>query len=507
MAEITIIPAKDRSDEVVRTAAYARVSSSSEDQQNSFAAQIRYYTELLQNSTDAVFVDMYADQGITGTSATKRIEFQRLMSDCRKGKIDRILVKSISRFARNTKDSLEAVRELKTLGISVYFEKENIDTSEISSEMMLAIYSQFAQEESMSISRNCRMGVHRRMMDGTYKTASTPFGYDYIDGKLQINPKKAKIVKQIFTWYVSGIGMNEIATRLNKLKVREEIWRRSTIHCILTNEKYIGDTLLQKTFSTDTLPFKGVINRGEKEQYYVIGTHEPIIEKSIFETAKKVLAERDKLSGKTIERSPFSSKIVCGKCGSTFRRKDRKTYVCWVCRKHDGSAENCAVRQIREEKFRMAFVRLWNKLQAHYKAILVPMVRQLEMLSERENSGNTQLAALRKEISEIKQQIHMMTILNSQGTLDGAYFKERTQELDRKLMTAQKQLRANLDDKDSERLDELRKLIGIFERAEQIDEFDEIKFGQTVEKITVLSESEIRFDLIGGIGFTERIAR
>lgn len=152
-------------------------------------------------------------------------------------------------------------------------------------------------------------------------------------------------------------------------------------------------------------------------------------------------------------------------------------------------------------------MRLWNKLQAHYKAILVPMVKQLETLSERERTGNTQLAALRKEILEIKQQIHMMTVLNSQGTLDGAYFRERTQGLDRKLLTAQKQLHASLDDEESERLDELRKLIGIFERVEPITEFDEIKFGHVVEKITVLSESEIRFDLISGIGFTEQIAR
>ena len=507
MAEITIIPAKDRSDEIVRTAAYARVSSSSEDQLNSFAAQIRYYTELLKDSTDAVFVDMYADEGISGTSAAKRTEFQRLMSDCRKGKIDRILVKSISRFARNTKDSLEAVRELKTLGISVYFEKEDIDTGEVSSEMMLAIYSQFAQEESMSISRNCRMGVHKRMMDGTYRTASTPFGYDYVDGELKINPTRAEIVKQIFDWYVSGIGMNEIAMRLNSRGVRDEVWRHGTIRCILTNEKYIGDTLLQKRYTTDTLPFKAVRNRGEREQYYVKGTHEPIIEKTIFDNAQRMLAERNKPSGLSKEHSPFSKKIVCGNCGNTFRRKPRKGCVCWVCRKHDESAENCNIRQIRETEFQSAFVRLWNKLQAHYKAILTPMLRQLETLSEREKSGNTQLAELRKEISEIKQQTYLLTMLNSQGTLDGAYFTVRTQELDRKLLTAQKQLHANLDDKNSERLDELRKLIGIFERAEQIDEFDEIKFGRIVNKITVLSESEIRFDLIGGIGFTERIER
>lgn len=161
MAEITVIPARQKSAGAVRTAAYARVSSDSKDQLKSFTAQIRYYTEMLQNSTDAVFVDMYADEGITGTSVSKRDEFQRLMHDCRKVKIDRILTKSVSRFARNIKESLEAVRELKTLGVSVYFEKEKLETAELSSEMMLAMYSVFAQEESLSISRNVRMGIHK----------------------------------------------------------------------------------------------------------------------------------------------------------------------------------------------------------------------------------------------------------------------------------------------------------------------------------------------------------
>ena len=507
MAEITIIPAKKHTDEIVRTAAYARVSSDSEDQLNSFAAQIRYYTEMLQNSTDAVFVDMYADEGISGTSTAKRTEFKRLMSDCRKGKIDRVLTKSISRFARNTKDSLNAARELKTLGISVYFEKENIDTGEISSEMLLAIYSQFAQEESTSISRNCRLGVKKRMMDGTYKSAAVPFGYDYINGKMIVNPEKAEIVKHIFSWYVSGIGMYEIAARLNKLGAGKETWWENTIRRILTNEKYIGDTLMQKSFTTDTLPFKLIPNHGEKDQYYVRATHEGIIERSVFENVQKMFAEKETSTGIAKEKSPFRKKIICGNCGMSFRRKAHKNYICWVCRNHDMSAENCNIRQIRETEFRNAFIRLWNKLQQHCKMILVPMLRQLETLSEHERSGNTQLAALRKEIAEIKQQIHLLTTLNLQGTLDGAYFTMRSRELDKKLMMTQKQLHISLDDKDSERLDELRKLIGILEKPEPITKFDEIMFGQTVKQIIVLSETEIRFELIGDISFTEKIAR
>lgn len=504
MAQVTIIPAKNHDDEIVRTAAYARVSSDSEDQLNSFNAQIQYYTEMLQNSDNAVFVDMYADEGISGTGTAKREEFQRLMNDCRKGKIDRILTKSVSRFARNTKDCLEAVRELKTLGVSVYFEKENIDTGEISSEMLLTLYSQFAQEESMSISRNCRMGVHKRMADGTYKTTSAPHGYDYVDGKLQINPEESKIVKQIFKWYINGFGSSEIAKKLKTLCGRD--WNPCSVRYILTNEKYIGDTLLQKRFTTDTLPFQIKKNNGEKEQFYVTATHQAVIDNEVFSAVQQLLASKPKKFGTTNHAHYFSKKIKCN-CGCTFRRKKNRNKIYWVCRNHDNSAENCPIKQIRETELQYAFIRLWNKLRAHYKTVLAPMLRQLETLSEKEKSGNAQLAELRKEISEIKRQIHLLTILNSQGTLDGAYFKERSAELDRKLLNSQKQLRASLDDSDSERLDELRKLISMLEKSEQITEFDEIKFGQIVERITVLSDTEIRFELIGKIGFTERIAR
>ncbi len=500
MAEITIIPAKNRSNEIVRTAAYARVSSDSEDQLNSLAAQIRYYTELLQNSTDAVFVDMYADEGISGTSAAKRTEFQRLMSDCRKGKIDRILTKSISRFARNTKDSLEAVRELKTLGVSIYFEKENIDTGEISSEMMLAIYSQFAQEESMSISKNVRMGFRKQMKDGSYVPSSIPYGYSRDNGKLVINEREAEIVRNIFADYLKGESAEALS---NKYQVK-----LATVKYMLTNEKYTGDSIFHKWYTTDTLPFKCLENKGEREKYYVYETHPSIITMEIFLNVQQLIGRKGAAhTGKCTVHYPLRKKLYCGECGTLYKRKNRGNRVCWVCRKHDESAEKCSAKQIDENVIYRAFIKMFNKLQTHYKAILAPMLRQLETISEREKSGNMQLAELRKEIAEIKQQTYLLTRLNTQGTIDGTYFKDRSQELDKKLLTAQKQLHANLDDKDSERLDDLRKLIGIFERAEPISEFDEIKFGQIVEKITVLSEKEIRFDLIGKICFTEWIER
>lgn len=440
---------------------------------------------------------MYADQGITGTSAAKRTEFQRLMSDCRKGKIDRILTKSISRFARNTKDSLEAVRELKTLGISVYFEKENIDTGEISSEMTLAIYSQFAQEESMLISRNVRMGFQKRMADGSYVPSAVPFGYISENGKFVIDKEKAEIVCGD---YLNGVSAERLA---EKYRVK-----LATVKYVLTNEKYTGDSIFHKWYTTDTLLFDCRENRGERDKYYVSETHPAIISREIFQSVQQLIEIKGASHmGKFTVSYTLRKKIYCGECGTLYKRKSRSNRVYWACRKHDESADKCSAKQIAEEIVYMAFVRMFNKIQAHHKALLAPMLRQLEALYEREKSGNAQLAELRKEISEIKRQAYLLTMLNSQGTLDAAYFMERTKELDRKLMTAQKQLHANLDDKDGERLDNLRKLIGIFERAETITEFDEIKFGQIVEKITVLSESEIRFELIGGIGFVEQIMR
>lgn len=268
MPEITVIPARNRSGDIIRAAAYARVSSSSDDQLNSFNAQIRYYTELLKNSTNTIFVDMYADEGITGTSAAKRDEFQRLMSDCRKGKIDRILTKSVSRFARNTKDCLEAVRELKSLGVSVYFEKEKIDTGELSSEMLLTLYSQFAQEESMSISKNVRMGFRKRMQDGTYVPSSTPFGYIKGENGLEIDDPKAEVVQAVFSDFLNGASEATIADRYG-IGI-------ATVKYILRNEKYTGDSMFHKWYTTDTLPFKCVRNNGEREMYLAQGTHQPV---------------------------------------------------------------------------------------------------------------------------------------------------------------------------------------------------------------------------------------
>lgn len=514
MAEITVIPASEKCGEIIRTAAYARVSSDSADQLNSFTAQIRYYSELLKSSSDAVLVDIYADEGISGTSSAKRDEFQRLMRDCRKGKIDRILTKSVSRFARNTKDCLEAVRELKSIGISVYFEKENIDTAEISSEMLLTMHSVFAQEESLSISKNCRMGVHKRMAEGTYINPSVPFGYKYEKGKTVVNKKTAPIVQKIFYEYLHGKGSCEIAAQLNNEKVlppqEAAEWYSVTIDYILSNEKYIGDSLLQKKYTTDEMPFALKINRGERQQYYIKNTHEAIIDEDTFYSAKKLIKQRAEkhCTEKIIKKYPLSRKIKCV-CGNTFRRKIVNGKIYWVCRLHDKiSAEKCNMKAISETEIYSAFIRLQNKLAANCKNILTPMLRQLQELADKGISGNAQIAEIRKEIAEVKNQRHLMAELKSQGILDAAYYTKHSSQLDRKLLSLQNQLHSLMgNNEDDAEIDGIKLLISFFENAEPITEFDEILFGQVVEKITVRSSTELTFRLAGGVEFTEKIRR
>lgn len=230
---IKIEPAERPQNVRLRVAAYTRVSSDSEDQLNSFAAQNRYYTELISSKAEWRMVDIYADEGITGTSVAKRDDFQRMMADCRRGLIDQILVKSISRFARNTQDCLQNIRELKELGVNVRFEREGIDTVNVSSELITAIYAAFAQKESESISGNMRWSYQRRMEQGAFNTYHAPVGFTLIDGDLQVNQAEVPTIQRIFTEYLSGNNSREIAAALNKDKALGRHWRREAIDYIV----------------------------------------------------------------------------------------------------------------------------------------------------------------------------------------------------------------------------------------------------------------------------------
>lgn len=313
------IPATQPEEEIVlRVAAYCRVSTDSEDQINSFTSQNNHYTEMITAHDRWELVDIYADEGITGTSAKKRKDFQRLLADCRKGRIDKVLVKSISRFARNTTECLETIRELKSLGISIYFEEHNIDTKMVSSEMLTAVIASCAQAESESISRNMRWSVQKRMENGTFNTCRAATGFQLSENGLEIAPEEAPVIYGIFADYLQGKNSREIAARLNAEAALGRIWNRKLVDYILTNERYAGNALLQKKYRTDSFPRRKKPNRGERPMYYVRNSNPAIISQEMFEQAAHLRSSRKVEMGDTEARA-FSKRLYCGRCGSLCR--------------------------------------------------------------------------------------------------------------------------------------------------------------------------------------------
>jgi DNA invertase Pin-like site-specific DNA recombinase len=515
MAEVRVInPIASPETNKLRVCAYARVSSDSDDQQNSFVAQVDYYTELINSNEDWEFVDIYADEGLTGTRADKREDFQRMLKDCRKGKIDRILTKSISRFARNTRDCLETIRELKTLGVEVEFEKEQINTGKITSEMMVSFFGSFAQEESISISNNMRWSYRKRMQSGEFITCKAPYGYRLVNGDLIVHEQEARVVRRIFQSYIAGKGMLEIADELSAEKIPKRNggtdWLESTVAYILKNERYMGDALLQKKCSTDTLPFRKIRNHGEKDKYYVQNSHTPIISKAEFEQARKITQRQSAYDKANKPRQyPLSRKIVCGECGGTFKRRvcNGKTY--WVCRNHDRGKEKCGVKQIQETEIYEAFKRMYHKLRHNSRYILFPLLEQLQALKAAGTMSNVRIGEINKEIAELTGRNLILARLKSKGYMDSAVFMEQTNEINQKIISLRAKRRNLLEkDEDDSAITDVKNLIAIIEDGRPVQQgFDEPLFHGVVDKIVAVSQEEIRFRLIGGLELTERLRR
>ncbi len=490
---------------ITRLAAYIRVSSDSDDQLHSFSAQYRYYNQIAANSTDTILIDIYADEGITGTCTDKRDEFNRMMNDARKHKFDRIIVKSVTRFARNTKDCLEAVRELKQLGISVYFEENNIDTNKTEGETLITLLGMVAQNESLSISKNMRWGIQKRMQNGSYASGSAPFGYIYENNHLIINEQEAIIVRKIFDLYKNGVRSDEIAELLTQeTTVR---WHGKTIRYILSNERYIGDSMFQKEFTTDTLPFKSKKNRGEKPKYYVENTHAPIIDKETFNAVQRLLKQRNNpiFQG---NKYIFTKMIKCGYCEHFFKRITTNKVIYWTCDNHNENAKNCPMKPIPETAIQDAYIRVFNKLKCFGQEIIAPAVGQLEDLIIKKQCGNQQILTSRTELMAAREKMNQITRLHSNGILSDDIYNAQKKEIEAKIMRLKELMTAACDtDGIISTLDKLSDLMDILNEHEVMTEFDEAVFGLTVEKMTALSETKIVFRLIGGVEFTETIER
>lgn len=488
----------------IRVAAYCRVSSDSADQLNSFMAQMRYYENFLADSKTETLVSVYADEGVTGTRMDKREDFQRMLKDCRRGKIDRIMSKSISRFARNTKESLTVLRELKSLGITVLFEKENIDTANMSDEMMITVMGGLAQEESTSISQNMRWSVQKRMQNGTYVLPHVPYGYRMVNKRLVIHEEEAQVVRYIFKAYLNGIGISKIAHTLNQ-QSNQIKWKYTSVRYILMNEKYTGNSLWHKTCTTTTFPYRTIVNNGFEDKYYVECTHEAIIQQEQFDKVQQLIANRTFQVTRHIYS--LSQKIFCGECGAMFRVKHDENRTYWECRKHNESAENCGIKQIPEQWFYNAFIAMYNKLKSQYSVIFPPMLSQLQELKNRKFSGNQQYMEIAKEIAKLKEQTHVLARLKTKGFLDEAKYLEQTAELNSKINKFSREQRkiVRSDDED-DMIEQIKDIASIIENGmDLMTEFDEVLFESLIEKIIVKDQITLEFHLYGGLKFTERL--
>ena len=511
MANVKIIAPAAQKPQVLRVAAYCRVSSDSADQRHSYAAQIRAYTDLILRNDGWELVDIYADEGLTGTCMDKREEFHRLMADCRKGKIDKVLVKSISRFARNTKDCLSSLRELKSLGVSVQFEQENIDTETLATELMVSVSGSLAQQESVSISENMQMSYQRHMQRGEFITCKAPFGYRLADGKrLEIIPEEAEVVRWMFDSYLNGRSLAWIAERMNEKKVRTtdgaQIWRDRSVNDLLKNEKYIGDSLCQKTF-TSGFPFVKQRNRGQRPQYYSIGTHPAIVPKEVFDRVQEL--RRKKLPDGNVARIPYplSGKIICAVCGRTFVRRCTKYSVSWVCHTHDTRAADCPVGRIEEGEILEAFMRMYRKLKRFRHVILRPALKQLESMKNALHRNTPKMTETNLAIAQAAEQSHKITQLQAAGLLDPDACAVKLAEIDSRLNRLRMNRQRLLKNEDIDmQMQTIQNTLGrIKTGAENPTEFDGLLFQDVVEKIIAVSQEEIRFRLYGGIELTEYI--
>ena len=410
-----------------RVAAYCRVSTDSEEQLNSYEAQKSYYTQKIEESSDWEMAEIYADEGISGTSMKKRTEFKKMITACKRGHIDLIITKSLSRFARNTVDCLETVRLLKANGIGVYFEKENINTLTESSEFLITLFSGFAQAESESLSKNVAWGWRKSAEAGNvYFQYKRMLGYRKgTDGQPEIVPEEAEIIRRIYRRYLAGCSLGQIKQELEQDNIptaqKVERWSSAVIHNILTNEKYMGDALLQKTYITDCISKKVKKNMGERPMYYVENNHPAIIPRETFDQVQKEMTRRSskrkvlQKSGKT-ELGKYSGKyaltelLVCGECGSPYKRvtwaRNGKKRIVWRCvsRLEFGTKYCHNSPTLDESRLHNAILAAMNEYAAIRQEVCPDVLAMVEEAKRAMSQAGAMLLELKKRMDAVSQE-------------------------------------------------------------------------------------------------------
>ena len=508
VTEITVNSKEEN--KIVRLAAYCRVSSDSDNQLHSFAAQIRYYKDYERKHPEYKLVDIYADEGLTGTSMEKRYELNRLIRDCKKGKIDRIVVKSVSRFARNTQELLVCIRLLKEIGVSVYFEEQGIDTDKLNSEMIVTFPGMASQQESESISGNMRWSYKKRMESGVFNYCTPAYGYIMKDGQITVNEPEAVVIRRIFDLYLQGTGKQNIAKILNNegicRRYGKEKWYESAVHYILNNERYMGDALLQKSYTTEALPFRRKRNQGELPKYYVENSNPPIVSREIYQAVQTLQNSRKNVYSNSKGKYLLSKVMRCPDCGMTFRRQVVKGTAYWLCGSKASGMTECRPLRLKETAVYETFIMLVQKLADNRKILLGDLIRQTEAMQNRTSDNIDVIRRIDKEIADLAAQNLIIARLHTNGVLNPAEFSAQSSEINNKISTLRTKRRQKLSkDENDEWLDTLNHLNEILETYESSNNFDKELFEKIVISITVKSNADLTFKLIGDVELTEEI--
>ena len=512
-------------------AAYCRVSSSSEDQLNSFAAQNIHYTQCIMEHEDWRLVDIYADEGVTGTSVEKREDFKRMLADSGRGLIDRILVKSISCFARNTAECLEAIRKFRANSTTIFFEKENIDTARMSSELMTALHAAFSQSESESISGNIQAGKRYAMQRGE-ATIHYHNLYAYekgADGKPRVIPEQAEIVREIYQKYLRGDSLNMIRKDLEDRHIPNArggaTWTHSAVRGILSNEKYAGDVLMQKTFRQDCISRKTIRNTGQRAMYLVQNNHEAIIDRKTYDAAQTELARRNALKGNTQKSTPsgrscytpkyaLSDRVICGECGTLYRRctwvNRGKKHIVWRCiSRFDYGKKYCHDSPaVDEQQLQQAILRVINGVMSEKPALVRRVTENLQVVIRPSRSGELTIADIDHQLETLAQEFdapfaiaasgnstdyseHFKTILTQQAELKAKRAELKQQQAEDAELTSHMKLAADT----------------LKQAGTAITKWDEYQIRALVESVRILSKDEILVRLKSGIEKIERLQR
>lgn len=524
MPNVTVIPAKINkktampinSEKKRRVAGYARVSTDYEEQQSSYVAQVDYYTTYINSREDWEFVGIYTDEGISATNTKRREGFKNMVADALAGKIDLIVTKSVSRFARNTVDSLTTVRKLKDVGVEIYFEKENIWTLDAKGELLITIMSSLAQEESRSISENTTWGQRKKMQDGRVTFAYSSFlGYekDKETGNIVINEEQAEIVRQIYSMYLQGYTQTAIAKELTSRGVKtpmgKDVWSDGTIGGILANEKYKGDALMQKTITVDFLQKKTKKNEGEAPQYYVKGNHPAIIDPRTFDMVQEERKRRRSIRGNYSGVSIFSSRIKCGDCGSWYGAKvwhstDPYRKVIYRCNHKYSNGHSCKTPHVSEEEIKAAFVRAFNEVFLAKAEVIENAKSIRKMLCETSNLER-QKEEIENERNVIGQMIQDLITENTRVVQDQEDYNKRYNELVARyetLMSDYNGIKEKISEKNLKkaRLDEFIKTLKSQEETRK--SFKESLWSDMIDYVEIGRDKEMKFVFRDGMVIT-----